>query len=339
MLRLDDFIRLHAGKKLDWDNAYNGQCVDLFRFYLHDVLDFPQPRAVTGAADFWTNYTSDPVLKDNFTKIPNTPDFIPQKGDVMIWNKRAGGGFGHIAVVADNQATTSTFTSFDQNWRALNVCELTTHDYKNVYGVLRPVQSIQEPMPEDTVAVKKTDFEVLVTKSSQLDELVKKGVTEDRFDELKRELDGEKEALKALKKEFQDFIDRIASLLGSTADKEGVIKFATNLGHSLDDVEKYKDLYEREIQTGKKAYEEYQIKLGKFDESLHEMRGDFEEEKTLLIEELERKYMKRIDQLQAQVEKEIEKARISEEALKTVTRFSSFWKWVVSLNPRKGTNA
>ena len=68
-MTIDQFITKYLGKKVDWDGAYGGQCVDLFRQYLNDVLNFPQPRGVVGAADFWTNYDSDPNLKNNFQKI------------------------------------------------------------------------------------------------------------------------------------------------------------------------------------------------------------------------------------------------------------------------------
>lgn len=136
--KLDAFIQAWKGKKIDFDLAYQGQCVDLFRQYAKDVLGVPQAKGVEGAADFWTNYETDPALKNNYDKLINTETFKPVKGDVMIWNKRAGGGFGHIAVVSDDSATLSNFNSFDQNWRALNVCEITNHTYTNVYGVLRP---------------------------------------------------------------------------------------------------------------------------------------------------------------------------------------------------------
>lgn len=134
-----DFIAKYTGKKLDWDKAHGGQCVDLFRFYVNEVLKLSQPKGVVGAADFWTGYDSDPILKDNFIKIANTPDGVPQEGDVMIWNKKAGGGFGHIAVFI--KGNSNAFTSFDQNWRAINVCEPTEHNYTNVYGWLRPKES------------------------------------------------------------------------------------------------------------------------------------------------------------------------------------------------------
>lgn len=149
------FIDKYSGKKIDFDGAYGGQCVDLFRQYCKEVLGMTQqPKGVVGAADFWTNYATDPVLSTNFTQIKNTDDFKPLAGDIMVWNRKVGRYIdsngkvkyaGHIGVVSDNNATLTSFNSFDQNWRALSVCEITKHTYDNVYGVFR---FKKEPMPD-----------------------------------------------------------------------------------------------------------------------------------------------------------------------------------------------
>jgi uncharacterized coiled-coil protein SlyX len=135
-MTLDAFITKYLGKKIDWDGYYGGQCVDLYRQYVDEVLEFPQPRGIPGAKDFWTNYDTDPNLRDYYKKIVNTPSGIPQKGDVVIWNSKAGGGYGHVAIFIEGNV--STFTSFDQNWPTLDKCTKTNHDYTNVYGWLRP---------------------------------------------------------------------------------------------------------------------------------------------------------------------------------------------------------
>jgi hypothetical protein len=136
-MKLSEFINTHVGKKVDMDGKYGGQCVDLFRLYCRDVLELPkQPRGVTGAADFWANYASDPILRAAFDRIANTPSGIPQFGDVVIWNKKAGGGYGHIAVFIEGNAL--RFTSLDQNWPTLSGVTKTIHDYVHVSGWLRP---------------------------------------------------------------------------------------------------------------------------------------------------------------------------------------------------------
>lgn len=137
-MTLDAFIDKWNGKKADWDGAYAGQCVDLFRYYCNEVLNIPQPDGVWGAANFWTNYETDNVLKMHFDKVPNTPEFTPEKGDVMVWDFNAGGGFGHIGMCTGENTGTQYFKSFDQNWSRVSYCEIVNHSYKNVYGVLRP---------------------------------------------------------------------------------------------------------------------------------------------------------------------------------------------------------
>jgi hypothetical protein len=142
-MTLQQFVNKWLGQEADFDGFYGGQCVDLFRFYCRDVLKISQPKGVVGAKDFWTNYDSDLNLKNNFTKIANTPSFIPIDGDVAVWNANTGNGYGHIAMVIGDEHTTSYFYSFDQNWSKVSFCEIVKHTYNNFYGVLRP-KSIPE---------------------------------------------------------------------------------------------------------------------------------------------------------------------------------------------------
>ncbi len=130
-MTLDQFVEKWLGKEIDFDGAYRGQCVDLYRMYCKEVLNVPQSPGVEGAADIWTTY-----LAEHFDKIPNTPEGVPAKGDIVIWNRKAGGGFGHVAVFIEGN--TNEFTSFDQNWPTLSVCTKTKHTYSNVYGWLKP---------------------------------------------------------------------------------------------------------------------------------------------------------------------------------------------------------
>lgn len=135
-MNLNDFVDTWLGRKADYDGAYGGQCVDIFRFYVEMVLAQPQPRGVEGAANFWSNYDSDPNLNKFFDKIPNTSDGVPNPGDVVLWNRRAGGGFGHVSIFLNGDA--NSFTSLDQNWPTLSKVTKTEHNYTNVYGWLRP---------------------------------------------------------------------------------------------------------------------------------------------------------------------------------------------------------
>jgi hypothetical protein len=130
------FIDKNKNKALDWDGAYGAQCVDLARFYWRDVLGINQPRGVAGAKDFWTNYDSDPNLKNNFNKIPNTRELIPVMGDVMIWGSSYG-KWGHIAIVTEG--TIDNFTCFSQNDPTGTKSIIKYYkNFNGVLGVLRP---------------------------------------------------------------------------------------------------------------------------------------------------------------------------------------------------------
>ena len=74
---LADFFKKYNNKKIYYDKAYGAQCVDLFRQFNKEVLGISQPRGVNGAKDFWSNYSKDANLYNNFSKIANTPAFVP----------------------------------------------------------------------------------------------------------------------------------------------------------------------------------------------------------------------------------------------------------------------
>lgn len=133
------FQKKYLGKKVDWDGAYAGQCVDLFRQYVNDVLGLQQPKGVVGAKDFWTNYETDPILNKNFKKIANTPTGVPQEGDVIIWDAYTGNPYGHISIFIKGDA--NKFVSLDQNFPTLSKVTETEHNYTKpkVLGWLRPM--------------------------------------------------------------------------------------------------------------------------------------------------------------------------------------------------------
>jgi hypothetical protein len=72
-----------------------------------------------------------------FDKIPNAPDFVPKEGDVCIWNKNKGAGYGHIGIVYGKEQNVRMMTCLEQNWKPLKV-SIVTHNYNDVVGFLRP---------------------------------------------------------------------------------------------------------------------------------------------------------------------------------------------------------
>jgi hypothetical protein len=133
-MTVQEFVTKYENQTVDFDGKYGGQCVDLYRQYVKEVLDLPQSPPVTGAKDIFNSY-----LSDHFTRITNTPTGIPRNGDVVIWGSEVG-QYGHVAIFLEGD--TSSFLSFDQNWPVGSKCHQQLHDdnYKGVLGWLRPKQ-------------------------------------------------------------------------------------------------------------------------------------------------------------------------------------------------------
>ncbi len=125
----DAYLGLWIETNKSSDQSTNDQCVDLWRTYYQKVIGAPD---VWGnAVDFWTNYQT-----DHFDRIENTPNAIPQLGDVIIWGIKYSKK-GHIAVATDI-ANLKTFISFDENDPAGEPCSYVEHTYSGVLGWLRP---------------------------------------------------------------------------------------------------------------------------------------------------------------------------------------------------------
>lgn len=145
-MNYQEFINTYNGQEIDYDGSCGVQCVDLIMMYIDKV--FERPGIIyANAKDYYEKYGNYQVLIDLFTQIPNTPDFVPQKGDVVVWGSSVGRGYGHIAI-ATGEGDTNHFISHDQNWNGKAVHEV-DHTYSGVLGVLRPDdQSKINPLPD-----------------------------------------------------------------------------------------------------------------------------------------------------------------------------------------------
>ena len=127
-MTFSEFLTKYNGKGIDDDGYYGYQCMDLAHRYAKEVVgkDFaPAP----AAKDVW-NQTI-----DGYDKIPNTPDGVPSKGDIIIWGVGIG-PYGHIAIF--DHGDVSFFTSFDQNWPLNSLCHYQNHNYTGVLGWFHP---------------------------------------------------------------------------------------------------------------------------------------------------------------------------------------------------------
>lgn len=142
-MTLEELKNKLLGKRIEFHSygagAYN-QCVDLVNYYINTVLDTSTKDYTeiigTNAKDFNTKY--DP---EDFEWIVNTPDAVVQRGDIVVWNGRVGGGVGHVAIALSGDV--NSFQSLDQNWSQVERVTLETHNYTNVSGWLRPKNVVQ----------------------------------------------------------------------------------------------------------------------------------------------------------------------------------------------------
>lgn len=134
-MNYNEFINYYNGKALDYDGVAGVQCVDLVKYYLNRVFGL-QPGAWGNAKDYYENYYNITALKNNFIRIANTPSFVPQQGDIVVWGVGLGNRYGHIAI-ATGEGDTKQFYSYDMNWGE-KACKKVLHNYKGFLGVLRP---------------------------------------------------------------------------------------------------------------------------------------------------------------------------------------------------------
>lgn len=229
---LTDFVSKYLGKTIDLDGAYGGQCVDLARFYWKEVCGISQPKGVTGAKDFWTNFETDSNLNQNFTKVLNTPDGVPESGDVMIWGAKYG-PYGHIAIVTE--ANTKTFTCFSQNDPVGTPCSIKTYsNWTQILGWFHPIKESNSYRGYD---LNNTDsMKVAVDKLCDI--LDGKYISIDDHNKIINELDA-KSTLSAqtYEKEKQTLQEKIRTL-------EEIIKQLQEVEHSWSDTA---DIYERKL--------------------------------------------------------------------------------------------
>lgn len=137
MITYDQFIEKYIGKTIDYDEVAGIQCVDLIKCYLKEVFNI-ESGAWGDAHCYYDNFGNIPNLYNNFIRIPNTPEFVPQRGDIVVWSARLNGKWGHIAI-ATGDGTTSEFSSWDINWTGNHdACTRVRHNYNYFLGVLRP---------------------------------------------------------------------------------------------------------------------------------------------------------------------------------------------------------
>lgn len=115
-----------------WNNRYTGgtnQCVELISKYREEVLGTPS-FGIQLAKDIYNK-----AQDEFYDKIPNTPENIPQRGDIIVFNGNIASGVGHTDI-ATGEGDVHWFNSFSENWPIGSPCHYVRHNYNNVIGWL-----------------------------------------------------------------------------------------------------------------------------------------------------------------------------------------------------------
>uniref|UniRef100_A0A7C5URM9 CHAP domain-containing protein n=1 Tax=candidate division CPR3 bacterium TaxID=2268181 RepID=A0A7C5URM9_UNCC3 len=137
--KLKDFINKWINKGGVGNTPENkGQCVGLVCVWVDELsLD----HIWGNAKDLWKNYNP-----NQFDFVLNTADAYPIAGDVVVWNEKMGGGYGHTAIATGVHHTegkaTDWFEAFSQNDPTGSPCILKKYSYNNVIGFIRPKKEL-----------------------------------------------------------------------------------------------------------------------------------------------------------------------------------------------------
>lgn len=143
--KLNQFILNLQGQFVEVSDASNKfQCMDLAYAW---VFTLGYPKATIQRLYAYEVYTkpNDLTLK-YFDLIPNTPEFIPQDGDIGVVDKTPDNIAGHIFICLGG-GTTSKFNRFEQNLPLGNRAAVHEGGYAKFLGVLRP--KVFDTVPPD----------------------------------------------------------------------------------------------------------------------------------------------------------------------------------------------
>lgn len=131
------YMNTLKGKGWDFDLAFGWQCYDLTNQYYNYLTG----GRLYGLYAKDIHIDNKEVLEKYGAIYENTPNFLPQKGDIFIMNGRYGQGAGHTGIVWS--ANINTYVGLEQNWYGggrykTEVAQLVTHTYDNPLYFWRP---------------------------------------------------------------------------------------------------------------------------------------------------------------------------------------------------------
>ena len=146
------YIKTLEGKGWDFDGAFGWQCFDLANMYWNKL--FGHGLKGQGAADI-PNVNN---FKGEAKVYNNTPSFKAQAGDVVVFNRNYGGGYGHVAIVlnGNQDGKYMKFVSLDQNWfggglAKTEIAQRIVHNYDFPMWFIRPIYKSETAKKTTTV--------------------------------------------------------------------------------------------------------------------------------------------------------------------------------------------
>ncbi len=209
-------------KQIEYHSYSSGakyQCVDLANDYIEKVWGL-KTIIGTDAKDFPER------LSPGMEFVKNTVDYLPEAGEIAIWNEKVGGKAGHIAVVLKKGLQT-VFYSLDQNWSKPLFITEEKHSYSNVRGFIRKVQSSSGDMPKELEACLAQHKDLI----TQLEaEKKSKSDLQKKYDDQKVDLDETKKERNLFREELKDEVadhtsdlEKIAVLLNVKAEMPAIL--------------------------------------------------------------------------------------------------------------------
>ncbi|KOR13927.1 autolysin [Staphylococcus carnosus] len=174
------YVKSQEGKGWDFDKVYGYQCFDSVNYYWYQLFGHGLKGA--GAADI-PNVND---FKGEATVYNNTTSFKAEEGDVVVFNRNYGGGYGHVAVVTKGNydGKYMKFQSLDQNWfgggsAKTEVAQRIVHNYDFPMWFIRPyyksegAKSVSTQSATKTTAKKKTPAKKKMKKLTYIRDEVK----------------------------------------------------------------------------------------------------------------------------------------------------------------------
>lgn len=135
-MNLEEFVKKYKGKKVDFDNVYGAQCVDLFRQYSKECLGIPEHTGSCstsgGAKDLFLDYPKMEKEKKYFTR--ETKKAMIQ-GDILIWNETETNKYGHVAIYLGK--LNNSLIVFEQDGFKQDGAKINIRSKNNLLGFLR----------------------------------------------------------------------------------------------------------------------------------------------------------------------------------------------------------